>query len=339
MTPDIQRIVEHLGDKYLKWWRHTSDGKNIYGACPFHHETTEGAFYMSTETGLFICHACQVRGTLLTFLKEIGAPPRVRSSIMEVAGPLLFQRQKRQPVFKRDIFKNHMPIKERILGIFDYCPTHLVDSGFDKKVLRAHDIGFDKEALRITFPIRSHLGVLMGISGRTVINEIPRYKIYKEKDLLRFSEEYKGYDFNKKYFLWNMHNVYPRAFHEDLDRIVVVEGFKAALWMIQHGFPETVALMGTYMSEMQQALLQRLSADIYILLDNTREGEEGVYQAGKILRRTNRVWVCLYPDRCEDGDQPDDLTKEELTRSVKESVNFNRWRISYDRSRPKRRLR
>jgi DNA primase len=339
MTGDVRRIVESLGDKYLKWWRPTSDGKNIYGACPFHHEKTEGAFYMSTETGLFICHACQARGTLSSFLKEVGAPARVRSSIMEVAGPILFQRAQHKPLVRQNVFENHMPIRERILGIFDFCPTHLVDAGFNKRVLRDYDIGFDKDALRITFPIRNHLGVLMGISGRTVINEIPRYKIYKEKDLLRFSEEYKGYDFNKKYFVWNMHNVYPEAFHGELKRVVVVEGFKAALWLIQHGFRETVALMGTYMSEMQRALLQRFSADIYILLDNTDEGMEGAYQAGKRLRRSNRVWICSYPDRCEDGDQPDDLSKVELTQSVDKAVNFNRWRKGYERSRPKRRLR
>jgi DNA primase len=328
----VRSIVESLAEQYLKWWKPTSDGKNINGACPFHHETSEGAFYMSTETGLWICHGCQARGSLPAFLKEIGAPARMRTVVMDQIGPTLL-RKERPKLARKDQFKNHMPLNEGLLGIFDFCPTDLVEAGFDKEVLKAHEVGFDKEAMRITFPIRNHLGVLMGVAGRTVIGEKPRYKIYKEEDLVRFSDKYKGYDFHKKNFLWNFHNVYPDAFHGELNRIYVVEGYKAALWLIQHGYPSAVALMGTYLSEMQRALLQRLAADIYVLLDNTDLAREGAYDAGKRLRAGNRVLVCEYPEECFGGEQPDDLTAEELTATIETAVSFNRWRLFHERSR------
>lgn len=329
----VRSIVESLAEQYLKWWKPTSDGKNINGACPFHHESTEGAFYMSTETGLWICHGCQARGSLPMFLKEVGAPARMRTVVMDQIGPSL-RKPQRPKLARKDQFKNHMPLSEGLLGIFDFCPTGLVDAGFSKEVLRRHEVGFDKEAMRITFPIRDHLGVLMGVAGRTVIGEKPRYLIYKEKDLLRFSEKYKGYDFNKKNFLWNYHNVYPHAFHGDLNRVFVVEGYKAALWLIQHGYPSTVALMGTYLSEMQRALLQRLAADIYLLLDNSDLAREGMYDAGRRLREGNRVFVCEYPEEFYGGEQPDDLTTAELTTSINTAVNYNRWRKYRERSRP-----
>jgi DNA primase len=330
----VRSVVESLADQYLKWWKPTSDGKNINGACPFHHESTEGAFYMSTETGLWICHGCQARGSLSMFLKEVNAPARVRTTVMEQVGPSLRKRE-RPLLARKDQFKNHMPLSEALLGIFDYCPVDLVEAGFDKQLLRKYEVGFDKDALRITFPIRNHLGVLMGIAGRTVVGEKPRYKIYKEEDLLRFSDRYKGYDFHKKNFLWNYHNVYPFAFHGDLNVVYVVEGYKAALWMIQNGFPSTVALMGTYLSEMQRALLQRLAADIYVLLDNTELARKGEYDLGRRLRAGNRVFVCSYPDDCIGGEQPDDLTTEELRTSINEAESFNRWRKQYERSRPR----
>jgi DNA primase len=323
-----------LAEQYLKWWKPTSDGKNINGACPFHHESTEGAFYMSTETGLWICHGCQARGSLPMFLKEVGAPARMRTVVMDQVGPTLRKRTVPK-LARKDQFKNHMPLSEGMLGIFDFCPTVLVDAGFDKKVLKDHQIGFDKEAMRITFPIRDHLGTLMGVAGRTVIGEKPRYLIYKEGELLRFSDKYKGYDFNKKNFLWNYHNVYPYAFHGDLNVIYVVEGYKAALWLIQHGYTSVVALMGTYLSEMQRALLQRLAADIYLLLDNSDLAREGMYDAGKRLRAGNRVFVCSYPRDCFGGEQPDDLTAEDLQDSFNTAVNYNRWRKYHERSRPK----
>jgi len=328
----VQQVVESLADQYLKWWRPTSDGKNIYGACPFHHESTEGAFYMSTETGMFICHACQVRGSLPTFLKEIGAPSRTRQVVMDQVGTELLRKEKPN-LARKDPFKKHMALEESLLGIFDFCPTVLLKAGFSKAVLKKHEVGFDRESMRIIFPIRSHLGVLMGLAGRTVVDERPRYKIYKEGDLARFSPRYRGYDFHKKNFLWNFHNVYPEALREEQTPICVVEGYKAALWLIQHGFTSTVAIMGSYLSEMQRALLQRLSSDIFVLLDNTDSARKGVLDAGKRLRRGNRVLVCEYPRYCSGGEQPDDLMEEELAAVFEEAVIFNKWRRKYERSR------
>lgn len=330
---DVKSTVESLADQYLKWWKPTSDGKNINGSCPFHHETTEGAFYMSTENGMWICHGCQARGGLHSFLKEVGAPARVRTIVMDSVGSSL--RKERPQLARKDQFKGHMPLSEGLLGIFSFCPTLLLDAGFSEKVLREYEVGFDKEAMRITFPIRDHLGVLMGVAGRTVIDENPRYLIYKEQELLRFSHKYKGYDFRKKNFLWNFHNVYPHAFHGDLDEVFVVEGYKAALWLIQQGHPNVVALMGTYLSEMQRALLQRLAANIYLMLDNSHLAREGMYDAGKRLRAGSRVFVCSYPRHFEGNEQPDDLTSDELETSIETAANYNQWRKFHERSRPK----
>lgn len=326
MSANVQNIVESLANRYLKWWRPTSDGKNIYGACPFHEERTEGAFYMSTVNGMFICHGCQTRGSLVTFLREIGTPRKLRSSILNQVGDDLFRKTKRELSIKKDPFKDHMPLNEGILGVFDYTPKDLVEAGFSRDVLQKYDIGFDKEEMRITFPIRNHLGVLMGLAGRTVIHEHPRYKIYKSKDLARFSDAYKKYEFHKKNFLWNMDRVYPTSFHGTLDHVFVVEGYKAALWLIQHGAWNTVALMGTYLSNMQQRLLSRLDATIMILLDNTASARKGVREAGKWLSRSNRVMVCNYPEEAPDGAQPDDLGEEELFKTLTTAENFSQWR-------------
>ena len=331
MHSDLRHIIESLADKYLKWWRPTSDGHNINGACPFHEEKTEGAFYMSTENGMFICHGCQARGSLTTFLKEIGTSRRLRNSIMDQVGDFLFKKAKKQFSINKDPFKSHMPLNESILGIFDYTPKNLINNGFTREILQDYDIGFDKDALRIIFPIRNHLGVLMGVAGRTVIGENPRYKIYKAEDLSRFSNNYRKYDFQKKNFLWNMDRVYPAAFHGDLSHIFVVEGYKAALWLIQHGAWNTVALMGTYLSSMQQRLLSRTGSNIIFLLDNTEMAEKGVYEAGKRLSNSNSIRVCHYPDEKEEGAQPDDLNAEELINTLQTTEDFLSWRINYER--------
>jgi DNA primase len=327
---EVRQIIEELAGKYLEWWRPAGDGKNIQAPCPFHAESTKGAFYISITTGMFICHSCQARGSLITFLKELDAPPKLRATILNSVGDQLFSKARREKL-KKDALSKHTPLNESLLGLFDYCPTDLVRAGFDKDLLRKYDIGFDKQHMRITFPIRNHFGVLMGISGRTVVGDYPRYKIYKGKEFSKFSDRYPDYHFEKKYFLWNMHNVYPSAFFGDeAEPIIAVEGYKAALWMIQNGFKNTVAFMGTYMSLMQQVLLQRINSPIFLFLDNTDSARKGVYEAGIKLREGSKVRVCNYPHHCNDGAQPDSLTNEEIKAVVKESVDWNRWRRRYE---------
>ena len=90
--------------------------------------------------------------------------------------------------------------------------------------------------------------------------------------------------------------------------------------------------MGTYLSDMQRALLQRLSANIHILLDNSKLARKGVYDAGKRLRGS-RVLVCEYPSYFEGNEQPDDLSAEELEEVMNTAVNFNIWRRRYERAR------
>jgi DNA primase len=329
MSTEMKSVVEFLADKYLEWWRPTSDGNNISGPCPFHEEKSVGAFYISTVNGMFICHSCQTRGNLATFMKELGASSKLRTSVMDRVGAEITAKVNTELNPRKDALKNHMPLSEGMLGIFDYCPKRLLDAGFDKDVLRRYDIGFDKDQMRITFPIRSHLGVLMGIAGRTVTDEQPRYKIYKEQDFLRFSDRYKGYVFEKKHFLWNMDRVMPEALHGNLDHIFVVEGYKAALWLIQHGAWNTVALQGTYMSRMQQTLLQRTDCSIYILLDNTASAMKGTYEAGLRLNTSHKVGVCCYPEDAVDGAQPDDLNSDELMEVLTTPVRFRSWRKEY----------
>jgi DNA primase len=327
---EVNDVVRDLANTYLKWWKETSDHKNIQGACPFHQESTEGAFYMNLDNGLFICHSCRTSGNLFTFLKEVGAPSRKREAILDLVKDQLADRPKKKAE-PRDFFKGLMPLNESILGVFDFCPTSLLDAGFEKKVLAAHDIGFDKDYQRITFPIRNHLGVLYGISGRTVTGDNPRYLFYKEVDLLRLSAHYRGYDFQKSQFLWNMHRVYSPAFHGDVDRIYIVEGFKAALWMIQNGAWNTVALMGTYLSAVQQRLLQRTACELVLFLDNTVDAQKGVFEAGERLRRSNHVAVCRYPRDQDDGAQPDDLPPETITEVINNPETFTTWRRKHVR--------
>jgi len=308
--------IEEIADKYLSGWRYAGD-EQITAPCPFHAEKTPGGFYINKFTGLFFCHGCLTSGNMIIFLKEMGAS----RSFIDTAVSVL-----RSEAPKKAVHVEHI-LNEALLGVFDFCPEELIKQGFREPILREHDVGFDKEYMRITFPIRDIKGRLVGISGRTVIDEKPRYMVYGGDDLARFNPSYAKHKMWKSDHIWRMDRVYPQAFHGTLGKIFVVEGYKACMWMVQCGRDNTVALQGVYISNEQLKQIQRLDVEVILFLDNTVKAREAVLLAGERIAKTNKVSVVCYPDHMDDGDQPDDMDQSTLTEATDNPMAFWRWKL------------
>ena len=326
----LSDVILEAAQKHLRFIK-PSGNFNIGGPCPFHKSGQEKtpSFYINLQNGLYYCHACGEKGTFAQFLKAMG------ESVAKIDLILQLSREAKAKAPPRTVdFSGQHFLKESLLGIFDYCPIKLVDDGFDEALLQKMDIGFDKEYERITFPIRDIYGNLVGISGRTVTNAFPRYKVYKKEDLMRFASDdpierskYEQYEIKNHQFLWNMHNVYPKLFYTDLDTVILVEGYKACLWMLQNGFDNTVALQGSRMSPIQEAALTKHDGWVIIFLDNNKAGKEGSADTGdRLLARGQRVLVCSYPDEYEDNAQPDNLNKDEIQNCLDTALPTNVWK-------------
>ena len=109
--------------------------------------------------------------------------------------------------------------------------------------------------------------------------------------------------------------------------VVVCEGFKAALWVIQAGYPYTVAILGTYLSREQEALLSRITNRVVLFLDNDAPGRKATEKITKNCLRGLDMRVAHYTEQ-HLGKSPDDLTEEQVRAAIKTALTPLNWRKS-----------
>jgi DNA primase len=305
--------------------------------CPYHGGGQEKtpSLSISTSAPVFFCHACLEGGALVRLLRDLGAASTYAQNIVNSSGYSRSDRgrkEKRSAVtaYKAglDPYRAKFVLEEEILDTYRIAPTSLLDAGYHNETLRHFEVGVDIDRARVTYPIRSLYGELMGISGRTLIDEEPRYKIYKQelagvgKNGWSIPEDY-SIEEGKRANLWHMHLVYPFLLAGE-DAVVVTEGFKACMWTYQCGFQPTVALIGAYMSPLHASLITRVCRKAVLFLDHNEAGWKGTALAGQQLEKVGvDVYVARYPD---DREQPDDLNTEEVNEAVTTAYRFIEWR-------------
>lgn len=339
--------VFSLASKFLKKPRRVGND-NLSAICPFHRkadgsEERSPSFSMSLSKGVWHCFTCQLSGTFQTFLHEVGV---TRVTITNQYGELLDALRRNtggthfDPMRPKVVSED--PLPEAMLGLFDKCPLYMVEPEyaalldaddpvvFDESLLVQYDIGFDEIHERITFPLRDFMGNLVGVSGRTVTDGIPRYKVYDKNEYVDL-----GYPprepAKKGAILWNAHRVYPATFFGPNDQFVlVVEGFRGCLWAIQSGIKNTVALLGSSLSKQQRWLLERMGCRVYLMLDNDDAGrkalcgheEEGRRRPGIAEQLVQSLDVSIVTYQ---GKQPTRLTQEELCAAVNNAADYYTW--------------
>ena len=352
----MREHVLALLERHLPGTIRPGSGGNVLTKCPFHKggEERKPSFSVNVDLGLFHCFTCHVAGDVRYLLRLLGLPRHEVDHELQVIQPQLDENRRRQEFEKQHYFSSTDPFKaqytlpEVLLGVYEWCPTSLIEAGFSMDLLRDYEIGFDRNQQRVTYPLRDMYGSLAGIvGGKTLPSQQPKYLVYEgghrdEKNQWVeghfgpwFDEQFPGFKCENHDFIWNYHRVYPRvlgAMSEVESTVILVEGYKACLWMIQSGYPNTVALMGSYISEAQQRMLHRLGGPVYLMFDNDEAGREATKRIGKLLWRPlhGRLKVVRYPSEdvqaSRDGEsdsQPDDYEAQGVHQMVGDSLDFH----------------
>lgn len=285
----------------------TKSGNNIKINCPFHNEDTPSCF-VDKDSGKFYCFGCHKGGGFKTLLKQLN---------VEIDIDI-------KPTRKVIVAKPEIVLDEGILRNYMYKPK--LDK-FNVDLLLKHKIGYDVKRSRNIFPIRNWKGELVGVSGGTTIGATPKYKVYRggywaDKWYMSdygewFDELYPNYGtLSKSKYIWNYDKVFGNLLYsKKKENVFIVEGFKAALWLIQHGFENTVALMGSAVYDDQVALLSRLDARFFVFLDNDAAGKKGTEEIKEKMREFDLNFVKYI----KNYRQPDDFCYDDLVNITQQS--------------------
>lgn len=185
---------------------------------------------------------------------------------------------------------------------------YLLERGFTPETVAHFGVGFCQRGLmkgRVAIPLYDNTAALVGYAGRVVddraVNaENPRYKFPGVR-------EAKGvrHEFHKSAFLYNGH-----AISKPVNDLVVVEGFTALWWLWQHGYHNTVGLMGSDCSDTQAALILERSKPkgrIWYFADGDTAGVKCAKDTLAMLATSRLVRLVI-----ADGRQPTDFTEGEL---------------------------
>ena len=274
------------------------------GLCPFHQEKTP-SFYVDEEKGLFYCFGCKAGGDLFAFVQRAEGLdfPEALERLAEEAGVELPRRK--APERRRELlevlalaqtyFMEHLHAHPEALaylrkrglteesvarfglgyappkgdGLVAFLARHGVapEEGVRAGVLAERQGRFvDRLRHRITFPIKDAFGRVVAFTGRALGEDGPKYLNTPETPLFR-----------KQEVLFAYPEARP-ALREG--RAIVVEGLFDAIALHQLGFPETVAVLGSGLSEGQALLLKKAGVlEVYLAFDADEAGQKATLQS------------------------------------------------------------
>jgi DNA primase len=151
-----------------------------------------------------------------------------------------------------------------------------------------HDFFID----RITFPIFNSDGAIVAFSGRTTSNKEPKYLNSKENSI-----------FSKSKILYNFQNIIS----QDVDTLIIVEGFMDAIAYHRAGIKNVVATMGTVLTPEHISLIKSLPniRSVVLSFDNDAAGTNATIINGlKLLEQKIHTFVVgPYDKKYKDVDE------------------------------------
>ncbi len=350
-----------LAERYLRVQKR---GSRYVALCPFHDEKTP-SFSIDPDEGLYYCFGCKEGGNVFTFLQkmeglsfgealhqladEAGVDlSRYRQSLPEGEGNLARLRQANElaatfyqkclekadgSARARQYLEERQITAESVarwrLGYApdgwdhflkcalnrDFEPDALVAAGLIKP--RQDGTGhYDRFRNRIMFPIASVAGRPIAFGARALDpDDEPKYLNSPETALFSKGRCFFGLDRAK-------------AAVRSTDTAVVLEGYTDVIMAHQAGVTETLAVLGTALTEDHARVLGRLCSRVILVFDADEAGQKSAARSIEVLLNQDlEIRVAQLPPGLDPCDYIVEHGGEEFRRRLDESIGFFEFRL------------
>lgn len=319
----------------------TRKGNLWWGCCPFHHEKTP-SFAVDEARAFFHCYGCHEGGDVISWVQKTEALPFI-DAVKYIAGTVGMKMPELNPNAKAEYAKKERLYEMMKAAARHYYANYTRNTiaqdywasrGLSKETIIKFGLGYsvggqaliddltkqgytlremqscslvgmsdrdgsyyDFLAGRVIVPIFDDMGRVIAFGGRVLEKKenVAKYKNSRETELFQKNRTLYGLNFVKKYRL--RHRV---------DDIIVTEGYMDVIALVEAGFNNVVASMGTALTEQQAKMLKRLVERVYICYDGDAAGQSSTMRGLEILKRAGLdVRVMSMPD----GLDPDEIIR------------------------------
>ncbi len=325
-------------------------GQNYWGCCPFHNEKTP-SFSVSEEKGFYHCFGCGEHGDIISFVMK-SENVDFKTAITELAdmAGIKMPDIKQKTPEQKQAEENYIQITESATKIYQellftdagkIALDYIKKRGFSDEMIKKYRIGYapknsvisskfaniNKDKLlatglvrvgnyglydffrdKLMFPIFNAHGQVVAFSGRSLDGSEPKYINTTDTELFHKRQTIFGFNFARD------------AIHRQ-NRSIIVEGQIDAIQMQNHGFPETVAPLGTALTEDHVAILCKSNRNITFCFDGDTAGQKAAVRACVLvlpfLRDNSDVRFAFVSG----GKDPDEILKNQGESAMRKIID------------------
>ena len=321
-------------------------GMNYKAPCPFHDEKSP-SFVVSPQKQIYHCFGCGAGGDSVKFVMEYEKLnyPEALEKLSETHNFTLSysdsknNKPRSQVMDKLNEYYHNLLssnqsalsyIKER--GIYEssvekfgigYAPDSNATINYIKSQMftmsEAVEMGvvgfadgrnFARFIQRITFPIHSANGSIVGFGGRTITGHQAKYVNSPETPF-----------FNKSRLLYAYHHAKQALYKKS--EIIITEGYLDVIMLHQAGFDNAVATLGTALTPEHLPLLRKGDPRVVMAYDGDNAGRAAALKAAKLLSASGfNGGVVIFGGGLDPADMVKEGRVEELATMFRETKPF-----------------
>ncbi|NEW61132.1 DNA primase [Sulfurovum sp. bin170] len=303
-------------------------GANFKANCPFHSEKTP-SFVVSPSKQIYHCFSCGVGGDAIQFVKEyekLNYPEALEKIASMMNFSLAYTKGSSDHNETRRVLEQVQGWYSKNLDYNDIATKYIRDRGINQHSIETFGIGFvgashelmnflsanflpvpkaeeagvvaqrDRGGFyarlteRITFPIYSASGAIVGFGGRTISNHPAKYINSPQTKLFNKSQLLYGYSKAKEH-------IYRSK------KLIVCEGYLDVIMFHQAGFKEAVATLGTALTVEHLPILRKGEPKIILAYDGDKAGVAAALKAATMLTEGGFDGsVVLFPNGADPAD-------------------------------------